>query len=120
MTRSFRFERVALVVQKGSLAEAIGNIMKNQNEELKTYSIPPDQKKGGGPGSGGQSGDTQGLPDVAVGGFESIAELVEEGQYAEAEALLAVEDAAGDDDVAELRTKELLQDDVPLEYLDKD
>lgn len=89
------------------------------NEELKTYSIPSQSRKGGGPSSAGQSGDTQGLPDTAEAGFESIQELVEEGQYSEADALLAVEDAP-DGDVKELHTKQKLQDDVPLEYLEQD
>ena len=92
--------------------------MKNNKEELKTYSIPSTKEKGGA-GSAGQSGDTQGLPDVAEAGFESIQEMVEEGQYSEAETLLAVEEAA-DGEVAELHPKQVLQDDVPLEYLNQD
>jgi hypothetical protein len=36
-----------------------------------------------GPGSEGQPGDAQGLPDVAAADNESVEELVQEGQYFE-------------------------------------
>jgi hypothetical protein len=71
--------------------------------------------KGTGPGSAGQSGDTQGLPDEAQADAESIEELAEEGQPLEADAIAGVEDAS-DPDVAEVRTKEVPEDDVPTEY----
>jgi hypothetical protein len=71
--------------------------------------------KGTGPGSAGQSGDTQGLPDKAQADAESIEELAEEGQPLEAEAIAGVEDAS-DPDVAEVRTKEVPEEDVPTEY----
>jgi len=66
-----------------------------------------------------QSGDTQGLSDVADADSESVTELLEEGQTFEAEAILGVENAP-DADVAEVTTRELLEDDVPPEYLDRD
>jgi hypothetical protein len=69
--------------------------------------------------SAGQSGDTQGLSDVAEAGSESVAELLEEGQFFEAEAVSGVEDAA-DPDVAEVHTRQVPEDDVPSEYLEKD
>jgi hypothetical protein len=72
-----------------------------------------------GPGSAGQSGDTQGLSDVAEAGSESVEELVEEGQSFEAEVIGGVEDAP-DPDVAEVHTKEVPEDDVPSEYRGKD
>ncbi len=71
----------------------------------KTYGIPPIHEGQGGPGSAGQSGDTQGLPDLAEAGSESVKELVEEGQYSEAEILLGVE-TAEDPDVSEVETRE--------------
>jgi hypothetical protein len=71
--------------------------------------------KGTGPGSAGQSGDTQGLPDRAQADSESVQELTEEGQPLEADAIAGVEDAP-DPDVAEVRTKEVPEDDVPTEY----
>lgn len=76
-------------------------------------------EKGTGPNSAGQSGDTQGLSDVADVGPESVEELVEEGQSFEAEVISGVEDAP-DPDVAEVHTKEVPEDDVPSEYLDED
>ncbi len=72
-----------------------------------------------GPGSAGQSGDTQGLSDVAEAGSESVEELVEEGQSFEAEVISGVEEAA-DPDVSEVHTKEVPEDDVPSEYLGRD
>jgi len=72
-----------------------------------------------GQGSGGQSGDTQGLSDVAEAGSESVEELLEEGQSFEAEAVGGVENAP-DPDVAEVHTRQVPEDDVPSEYLDRD
>jgi len=56
----------------------------NESEGVHTFPVPLKSKRGTGPGSAGQSGDTQGLSDVAEAGAESVEELVEEGQYAEA------------------------------------
>ena len=92
---------------------------KPDNEGLRTYAIPSTTRKGGGTGSAGQSGDTQGLSDVAGAGPESVEELLEEGQSFEAEAISGVEDAP-DPDVAEVHTREVPQDDVPSEYLRPD
>ncbi len=86
---------------------------------MRTYSMNPNKEKGMGPGSAGQSGDTQGLSDTAEAGPESVEELVEEGQSFEAEAIEGVEDAP-DPDVAEVHTKQIPEDDVPSEYLDRD
>jgi hypothetical protein len=66
-----------------------------------------------------QSGDTQGLSDRAGADSESVKELVEEGQYLEAEAVEGVEDAP-DADAGPIRTKEVPEDDVPGEYRDDD
>ncbi|MGA2133580.1 MAG: hypothetical protein ABSH50_14900 [Bryobacteraceae bacterium] len=76
-------------------------------------------KQAVGTGSAGQSGDTQGLSDVAEAGSESVEELLEEGQAFEAEAIGGVEDAS-DPDVAEVHTRQVREDDVPGEYLDED
>ena len=59
----------------------------------------------GGPDSGGQSGDDEGLDDEPEAGDESVKELVDEGQYFEAEVVEGVEDAP-DADVAEVTTHE--------------
>lgn len=44
---------------------------------------------------------------------------MEEGQYMEAEAVSGVENAP-DADEGEVRTREVLEDDVPEEYTDRD
>jgi len=94
--------------------------MKKQDDEgIKTYDTVATRVKGMGPGSAGQSGDTQGLSDVEEAGTESVEELVEEGQSFEAEVIAGVEDAP-DADVAEVHTKQVPEDDVPSEYLDRD
>jgi hypothetical protein len=67
----------------------------------------------------GQSGDVQGLPAEAEADAESVEELLEEGQTFEAEAVAGVE-SAPDPDVAEVTTREVPEDDVPLEYLEND
>jgi hypothetical protein len=69
--------------------------------------------------SAGQSGDTQGLSNVAEAGPESVEELVEEGQSFEAEVISGVENAP-DPDVAEVHAKQVPEDDVPPEYQQKD
>jgi hypothetical protein len=72
-----------------------------------------------GPDSAGQSGDIQQLRDRAEADSESVEELIEEGNAYEAEAISGVEDAdSGDGEVREVRTHEVLEDDVPEEYLD--
>lgn len=86
-----------------------------KKEELRTYADVSAPEKGMGPGSAGQSGDTQGLPDVAEAGSESVEELLEEGQSFEAGVLLGVENAL-DPDVSEVHTKQVPEDDVPAEY----
>ena len=92
---------------------------KPDNEGFRTYAIPSTTPKGGGTGSAGQSGDTQGLSDVAEAGPGSVEELLEEGQSFEAEAISGVENAP-DPDVAEVHTREVPQDDVPSEYRSPD
>jgi len=47
-----------------------------------------------GPDSGGQSGDTQGLSEIADGAYESVEELADTGQAYEAEVVEGLEDAA--------------------------
>ena len=67
---------------------------------------------------GGQSGDLQGLSNIEGADSESVAELIEEGNAFEADAVTGVEHA-GDTDEKEVHTHEVPQDDVPEEYLDK-
>ena len=74
--------------------------------------------RGLGARSAGQSGDTQGLSNAEEADSESVEELVEEGQNFEAGVVTGVEDA--DAHQGEVRTKQVREDDVPLEYLEKD
>ncbi len=62
-----------------------------------------------------QSGDTQGLSNAEQANSESVEELATDGQSIEAAAVSGVEDA-DDPDVHEVKTREVLQDDVPREY----
>lgn len=77
-----------------------------------TYGTAPTRKNGMGPGSAGQSGDTQGLSDLAEADSESVLELIEEGQFFEAEVVAGVEDAP-DADVAEVHVHQFRRDLVP-------
>ena len=69
--------------------------------------------------SSGQSGDLQGLSNVESSDSESVDELLEEGNSFEADVVMGVEDA-GDAEGREVRTHEVLEDDVPGEYRDKE
>jgi len=77
------------------------------------------EQENGDPDSAGQSGDTQGLSNEAGADSQSIRELVEEGQSLEAEVIDGIENAP-DADESEVTTKEVPEDDVPQEYLDRD
>jgi N utilization substance protein A len=81
--------------------------------------IAAPREKGLGPDAGGQSGDTQGLPQVADADSESVEELAEEGQTFEAEVVSGVE-SAPDADEAEVTTKEVPEDDLPPEYRERE
>jgi hypothetical protein len=81
--------------------------------------VTPRGRRGLGAASGGQSGDTQGLSRRSYDDSESVEELMEEGQYMEAEAVSGVENAP-DADEGEVRTRQFPEDDVPEEYLDEE
>jgi hypothetical protein len=81
--------------------------------------VTPRGRRGVGAESGGQSGDTQGLSRQSYDDSESVEELMEEGQYMEAEAVSGVENAR-DADQGEVRTRQFPEDDVPQEYKDED
>ena len=68
-----------------------------------------------GPDSAGQSGDLQGISDVADADSESVKELIEQGNAFEAAAVDGVENAK-DPDVSEVTTREVPEDGVPEEY----
>ena len=84
-----------------------------------SVATPAFEPKGLGPRSGGQSGDLQGLSNTTSADSESVDELLEEGNAFEAEVVEGVQDAP-DADRGEIRTREVPEDDVPEEYLDKD
>jgi hypothetical protein len=77
------------------------------------------ERRGLGAGSGGQSGDVQGISEVQDAASESVEELLEEGNAFEAEAVAGVE-RAGEEDEKEVRAHEVDEDDVPEEYLERD
>ena len=84
---------------------------------LRTYSPKyPDKRPTAS--SAGQSGDDMGLSTDESGSSESVAELAEEGQYFEAEAVSGLERPYPDE--GEVKTKEVPEDDVPLEYPGRD
>jgi hypothetical protein len=66
-----------------------------------------------------QSGDLQGLPNVPGADSQSVRELAAEGQFFEAAVVSGIEDAPPADE-AEVKTKEVPEDDVPPEYTDRD
>jgi hypothetical protein len=61
----------------------------------------------------------QGFSTTAEADSESVEELLEEGNAFEAGVVKGVEDAP-EADQGEVRTHEVLEDDVPEEYLDRD
>jgi hypothetical protein len=87
---------------------------KSQSVDTEAFAL-----EGLGARSGGQSGDLQGLSNIEGADSESVAELIEEGNAFEADAVAGVEHA-GDTDQREVRTHEVPQDDVPGEYRDKE
>jgi hypothetical protein len=93
----------------------------SSREQIASRSVDtvPFAVEGPGVRSGGQSGDLQGLSNVQGADSESVDELLQEGNAFEAEVVKGVEDA-GDADEGEVNTHEVLQDDVPGEYLDRD
>ena len=76
-------------------------------------------RRGLGPESGGQSGDTERISRAELADSESVEELLEEGQAFEAGVVSGVENAP-DADKGEVRTRQVPEDDVPQEYLDED
>jgi hypothetical protein len=90
--------------------------VRGKSQSVETVVFEP---KGLGARSGGQSGDLQGLSNLAGADSESVDELLEEGNAFEAEVVKGVQDVP-DADEGEVRTHEVPEDDVPDEYLEKD
>jgi len=98
--------------------KSVKPIRRAGGEAAATIEPPPDER-GMGAESGGQSGDTEGLSRAEEADFESVEELVEEGQAFEAGVIEGIE-SARDPDEGEVETREVPEDDVPQEYLDED
>jgi hypothetical protein len=87
-----------------------------KSQSMNTVAFPPERP---GASSGGQSGDLQGLSGIERADSESVDELIEEGNAFEADVVAGVESAANNDE-GEVRTREVPEDDVRGEYLDKE
>lgn len=92
--------------------------MKELNDVTLRQYTPKRRGKRPDPASAGQSGDDMGLSKNEAAGSESVAELAEEGQFFEAEAVEGLDRPYPDE--APVRTKEKKEDDVPTEYPPKD
>jgi N utilization substance protein A len=95
---------------------ALRTRVRRKSQSVDTESFAPETLR---ERSGGQSGDLQGLSNIEGADSESVAELIEEGNAFEADAVAGVEHA-GETDQKEVRTHEVPQDDVPGEYRDKE
>jgi hypothetical protein len=104
--------------KKSSKKKPVARKATRRHEEI-INPITPSGRRGLGAESGGQSGDTQGLSRRSYDDSESVEELMEEGQYSEAEAVAGVENAP-DVDQGEVRTRQFPEDDVPEEYQNED
>ena len=93
----------------GKMVGAPKKQVREKYQSVDTVAFAPE---GRGARSGQQSGDLQGLSNVQGADSESVDELLEEGNWFEAEVVKGVEEA-GDSDAAEVRTHEVPQDDVP-------
>lgn len=86
---------------------------------LRSYALMDLPEDGMGADSGGQSGDIERLTANAGADSQSVRELSEEGQSFEAAVIDGVERAL-DPDQGEVTTREVPEDDVPLEYLEQE
>jgi hypothetical protein len=100
----------------GKSRSARRRLIDDSSEAEETLALSP---RGPAEGSGGQSGDLQGLSSVEGADSESVVELLEEGNAFEAAIVAGVENA-GNTNPREVRTHEVLEDDVPDEYLDRE
>jgi transcription termination/antitermination protein NusA len=105
-------EEAAIATDEGVAVEeaAIAGEETSTEAGVEDLALSQDVEGGGdesaeGPDSGGQSGDVEGLPEDAEASDESVEELVEEGQYFEAEVVDGVENAPPADE-AEVHTHE--------------
>ncbi len=99
----------------GKTAGALQRQVLGKSQSVDTVAFAQDRLGGR---SGEQSGDLQGLSNLAGADSESVDELLEEGNAFEADVVKGVEDA-DDADEGEVHTHEVPQDDVPSEHQDK-
>src|SRR6266478_3650406 len=99
----------------GKTAHAAKKRVRGKSQTVDTVAYAPE---GLAARSGGQSGDLQGLSNLAGANSESVDELLEEGNAFEADVVKGVQDA-GDADEGEVHSHEVPRDDVPGEHLDK-
>jgi outer membrane biosynthesis protein TonB len=109
----------AVAKKKGTAKKKSATKKATRGRREITNPVSPSGYRGLGAASGGQSGDTQGLSRRAYDDSESVEELMEEGQYMEAEAVGGVENAR-DADQGEVRTRQFPEDDVPEEYKEEE
>ena len=88
-------------------------------ETVSLSAVRPKARSARAGSSGGGGGDYSGLSPVEGADSESPRELLEEGQTFEAGIVQAVQNAPNADQ-GEIRTREVPEDDVPLEYDDQD
>jgi hypothetical protein len=96
------------------------DVMGSQSVETVSLSaVRPKARSARAGSSGGGGGDYSGLSPVEGADSESPRELLEEGQTFEAGIVQGVQNAPNADQ-GEIRTREVPEDDVPLEYEDQD
>jgi hypothetical protein len=98
--------------KKTTVAKTAGALKKRVRRKRQSVDTEAFALEELGARSGAQSGDLQGLSNVEGADSESVAELLEEGNPFEADVVKGVEDAGGADE-EEVRTHEVLEEDVP-------
>jgi hypothetical protein len=96
----------------GKTGGALKRPVRGKNQSVDAVAVSPE---GHGARAGEESGDLQGLSNVAGADSESVDELLEEGNAFEADVISGVENAL-DPDQAEVTTHEVPEDDVSSEH----
>ena len=120
--RKKKNKKLSVAQPKGAHKKPVARIASAPKKSVRSESADPAEFTVRTPGrglSGRQSGDLQGLSGSEGADSESVTELLEEGSPFEAGVVAGVEDADISDERG-VHTRELAEDDVPQEYLDKD
>jgi hypothetical protein len=105
--------------RKGTPSEKnVGTRKLRRRNETSPFDAPAAIVTGIADQSDVQSGDLQGLSEIASSDSESVRELMEEGSPFEAEVVQGVQDAGAKG--RRVRSHEVSEDDVPEEYRDQD